>query len=88
MIEEHYYVIYFEDGGDMPYCRVNYDVKDNQLVFNGYSLMGNWKDATLTKSKEDAINTIFNNIDTKRIQKSKLKVLEIKLTGEIVYEPS
>lgn len=29
MIEEHYYVIYFEDGGDMPYCRVNYDVKDN-----------------------------------------------------------
>ena len=88
MIEEHYYVIYFEDGGDMPYCRVNYDVKDNQLVFNGYSLMGNWKDATLIKSKEDAINTILNNIDTKRIQKSKLKVLEIKLTGEIVYEPS
>lgn len=50
--------------------------------------MGNWKDATLTKSKEDAINTILNNIDTKRIQKSKLKVLEIKLKGEIVYEPS
>ena len=85
-MEEKYYVIYFEDGGDMPYCRVNYDVKDNQLVFNGYSLMSDWKDATLTKSKEDAINTILNNKDTKRIQKDKLKVLSINIKKDIVYE--
>ena len=26
---ETYYVIYFLDGNDMQYCRVNYDVKDN-----------------------------------------------------------
>lgn len=47
--------------------------------------MGDWKDATLTKSKDDAIRTILENIDTKRIQKDKLKVLEIKIKGEFVY---
>ena len=82
---ETFYVIYFPQGNDMPYCRIAYDVKDNQLVLNGYSLMADWKDATLTKSKEDAINTILNNED-KRIQKDKLKVLSITINKEIVYE--
>ena len=84
-MEEKYYVIYFEGRQDMPYCRIAYDVKDNQLILNGYSLMADWKDATLTKSKEDAINTILNNED-KRIQKDKLKVLSITINKEIVYE--
>lgn len=48
--------------------------------------MSDWKDATLTKSKEDAINTILNNKDTKRIQKDKLKVLSINIKKDIVYE--
>lgn len=84
-MEEQYYVIYFEGYQNMPYCRVNYDVKDNKLVLNGYSLMADWKDATLTKSKEDAIKTIMENIDT-NIQRDKLKVLSINIKKDIVYE--
>ena len=82
---ETYYVIYFPDGNDMQYCRVNYDVKDNQLVFNGYSLMADWHDATLFETKEEAINTILNNIDTTRIQKDKLQIIEIKIEKSLVY---
>ena len=82
---ETYYVIYFPDGNDMQYCRVNYDVKDNQLVFNGYSLMADWYDATLFETKEEAINTILNNIDTPRIQKDKLQIVEIKIEKSLVY---
>lgn len=47
--------------------------------------MADWKDATLTKTKEDAINTILNNKDSKKIQKDKLKVLSIKIQKDIVY---
>ena len=82
---ETYYVIYFPDGNDMQYCRVNYDVKDNQLVFNGYSLMADWHDATLFETKEEALNTILNNIDTPRIQKDKLQIIEIKIEKSLVY---
>ena len=82
---ETFYVIYFPQGNDMQYCRVNYDVKDNQLVFNGYSLMADWKDATLFETKEDALNTILNNIDTPRIQKDKLQIIEIKIEKTLVY---
>lgn len=82
---ETYYVIYFPDGNDMQYCRVNYDVKDNQLVFNGYSLMANWHDATLFETKEEALNIILNNIDTPRIQKDKLQIIEIKIEKSLVY---
>ena len=82
---ETYYVIYFPDGNDMQYCRVNYDVKDNQLVFNGYSLMADWHDATLFETKDEALNTILNNIDTSRIQKDKLQIIEIKIEKSLVY---
>ena len=82
---ETYYVIYFPDGNDMQYCRVNYDVKDNQLVFNGYSLMADWHDATLFETKEEALNTILNNIDTPSIQKDKLQIIEIKIEKSLVY---
>ena len=82
---ETYYVIYFPDGNDMQYCRVNYDVKDNQLVFNGYSLMADWHDATLFETKEEALNIILNNIDTPRIQKNKLQIIEIKIEKSLVY---
>ena len=82
---ETYYVIYFPDGNDMQYCRVNYDVKDNQLVFNGYSLMTDWHDATLFETKDEALNTILNNIDTPRIQKDKLQIIEIKIEKSLVY---
>lgn len=82
---ETYYVIYFPDGNDMQYCRVNYDVKDNQLVFNGYSLMADWHDATLFETKEEALNTLLNNIDTPRIQKDKLQIIEIKIEKSLVY---
>lgn len=83
---ETYYVIYFPDGNDMQYCRVNYDVKDNQLVFNGYSLMADWHDATLFETKEEALNIILNNIDTPRIQKDKLQIIEIKIEKSLVYD--
>ena len=83
---ETYYVIYFPDGNDMQYCRVNYDVKDNQLVFNGYSLMADWHDATLFETKDEALNTILNNIDTPRIQKDKLQIVEIKIEKTLVYD--
>lgn len=82
---ETYYVIYFLDGNDMQYCRVNYDVKDNQLVFNGYSLMADWHDATLFETKDGALNIILNNIDTPRIQKDKLQIIEIKIEKSLVY---
>ena len=82
---ETFYVIYFPDGNDMQYCRVNYDVKDNQLVFNGYSLMADWHDATLFETKEEALNIILNNIDTPRIQKDKLQIIEIKIEKSLVY---
>ena len=82
---ETYYVIYFPDGNDMQYCRANYDVKDNQLVFNGYSLMADWHDATLFETKDEALNTILNNIDTPRIQKDKLQIIEIKIEKSLVY---
>ena len=82
---ETYYVIYFPDGNDMQYCRVNYDVKDNQLVFNGYSLMADCHDATLFETKDEALNTILNNIDTPRIQKDKLQIIEIKIEKSLVY---
>ena len=82
---ETYYVIYFPYGTDMQYCRVNYDVKDNQLVFNGYSLMADWHDATLFETKDEALNTILNNIDTPRIQKDKLQIIEIKIEKSLVY---
>ena len=83
---ETYYVIYFPDGNDMQYCRVNYDVKNNQLVFNGYSLMADWHDATLFETKEEALNIILNNIDTPRIQKDKLQIVEIKIEKSLVYD--
>lgn len=83
---ETYYVIYFPDGNDMQYCRVNYDVKDNQLVFNGYSLMADWHDATLFETKEEALNIILNNIDTPRIQKDKLQIIEIKIEKSLIYD--
>lgn len=82
---ETYYVIYFPDGNDMQYCRVNYDVKDNQLVFNGYSLMADWHDASLFETKDEALNTLLNNIDTSRIQKDKLQIIEIKIEKSLVY---
>ena len=82
---ETYYVIYFPHGNDMQYCRVNYDVKDNQLVFNGYSLMADWHDATLFETKDEALNTILNNIDTPRIQKDELQIVEIKIEKSLVY---
>ena len=82
---EIFYAIYFPQGNDMPYCRVNYDIKDNQLVFNGYSLMADWHDATLFETKDEALNTILNNIDTSRIQKDKLQIIEIKIEKSLVY---
>lgn len=47
--------------------------------------MADWRDATLTKSKEDALNTILNNVDTPRIQKDKLQIIEIKIEKTLVY---
>lgn len=70
----------------MQYCRVAYDVnEDRKLILNGYSLMADWHDATLFETKEEALNTILNNIDTPRIQKDKLKVLSINIQKDIVY---
>ena len=47
--------------------------------------MADWHDATLFETKEDAINTILNNIDTPRIQKDKLQIIEIKIEKSLVY---
>ena len=104
---ETFYVIYFPQGNDMPYCRVAYDyinfkdenndfgpvsgellkpIKEgNKLIYNGYSLMANWHDATLFETKEEALNTILNNVDTPRIQKDKLQIIEIKIEKTLVY---
>ena len=57
----------------------------SKLIYNGYSLMTDWHDATLFKTKEEALNTILNNIDTPRIQKDKLQILEIKIEKSLVY---
>ena len=57
----------------------------SKLIYNGYSLMADWHDATLFKTKEEALNTILNNIDTPRIQKGKLQIIEIKIEKTLVY---
>ena len=47
--------------------------------------MADWHDATLFEIKEDALNIILNNIDTPRIQKDKLQIIEIKIEKSLVY---
>ena len=47
--------------------------------------MADWHDATLFETKEEAINTILNNIDSPRIQKDKLQIIEIKIEKSLVY---
>lgn len=86
MEDETFYVIYFPQGNDMPYCRIAYDIsEDHKLILNGYSLMTDWHDATLFETKEKALNTILNNVDTPRIQKDKLQIVEIKIEKILVY---
>ena len=83
---ETYYVIYFPDGNDMQYCRISYNTNEkHELILNGYSLMADWYDATLFETKEEALNIILNNIDTSRIQKDKLQIIEIKIEKSLVY---
>ena len=83
---ETYYVIYFPQGNDMQYCRIAYDTNnEHKLILNGYSLMADWYDATLFETKEEALNIILNNIDTSRIQKDKLQIIEIKIEKSLVY---
>ena len=70
----------------MQYCRIAYDTnEDRKLILNGYSLMADWRDATLFETKEEALNTILNNVDTPRIQKDKLQIIEIKIEKTLVY---
>lgn len=47
--------------------------------------MADWHDATLFETKEEALNIILNNIDTPRIQKDKLQIIEIKIEKTLVY---
>lgn len=70
----------------MQYCRIAYDTNnEHKLILNGYSLMADWHDATLFETKDEALNTILNNIDTSRIQKDKLQIIEIKIEKSLVY---
>ena len=83
---ETFYVIYFPQGNDMSYCRIAYNTnEDRKLILNGYSLIADWRDATLFETKEEALNTILNNVDTPRIQKDKLQIVEIKIEKSLVY---
>ena len=83
---ETFYVIYFPQGNDTQYCRIAYDTnEDRKLILNGYSLMADWRDATLFETKEEALNIILNNVDTPRIQKDKLQIIEIKIEKTLVY---
>lgn len=83
---ETFYVIYFPQGNDMSYCRIAYDTNDNRkLILNGYSLLADWHDATLFETKEEALNTILNNVNTPRIQKDKLQIIKIKIEKTLVY---
>ena len=83
---ETFYAIYFPQGNDMQYCRIAYDTtEDRKLILNGYSLMADWHDATLFETKEEALNTILNNVNTPRIQKDKLQIIEIKIEKTLVY---
>lgn len=47
--------------------------------------MADWHDVTLFETKEEALNTITNNIDTPRIQKDELQIVEIKIEKSLVY---
>ena len=70
----------------MQYCRISYNTNEkHELILNGYSLMADWHDATLFETKDEALNTILNNIDTSRIQKDKLQIIEIKIEKSLVY---
>ena len=70
----------------MQYCRIAYDTNnEHKLILNGYSLMADWHDATLFETKDEVLNTILNNIDTPRIQKDKLQIIEIKIEKSLVY---
>ena len=82
---ETFYAIYFPQGNDMQYCRIAYDTnEDRKLILNGYSLMTDWSDATLFETKEEALNTILNNVDTPRIKKDKLQIIEIQIKLQII----
>ena len=59
--------------------------EESKLIYNGYSLMADWHDATLFKTKEEALNIILNNVDTPRVQKDKLQIAEIKIEKNLVY---
>ena len=70
----------------MQYCRIAYNTnEDSKLILNGYSLMADWHDATLFETKEEALNIILNNVDTPRIQKDTLQIIEIKIEKTLVY---
>ena len=70
----------------MQYCRISYNTNEkHELILNGYSLLADWHDATLFETKDEALNTILNNIDTSRIQKDKLQIIEIKIEKSLVY---
>lgn len=43
--------------------------------------MADWHDATLFETKDE----VLNNIDTPRIQKDKLQIIEIKIEKSLVY---
>lgn len=86
-MQENFYVIQFSKDKDYPYCRLVYDFdNEHNLILNGYSLMKDWKDATLFTTKQDAIKTILENKEYGKFGKEYLKVINIKIESEIVYE--
>ena len=63
-------------------------VKTNEktgLIYDGYSLMANWWDATLFKTEEEALQVLQNNIDTKRIKKAMLRIIKLTVKTDCVY---
>lgn len=85
MDEEVFYVIYNMQKHSLfgQFLRVNYEYSNeetNKLIYNGYSQMVKWSDATLFKSAGEAFSVIDENIEVPDIDKRFLKVLKIVIT--------
>lgn len=70
-----YYVIYCDEL-DEKYMRVAYDLEEGRLIYNGYSPMTNWMDATLFDNKDVANQVLSENKPGANI-KGQLKLITI-----------
>ena len=81
MENEIYYVICSDAIPDLPYLRIvyGYDESSHKLIMDGYSALGNWTDATLFSTEEEARTVLETNHPSKNIERGKLSIIKIEI---------